>query len=142
MTRTLRQPPLDANGIVTQHDHSDIIADECVVRGITVHHIKNGRITSAAFKSSSDPYKGLSVDLSELIKDKTKFRGQSFKGAVEIIVEKPRSKDMLVGYDPLSTNNAHCQIWARENRKISNSQAKFLKENVEWFEQIDGILLT
>ena len=62
----LTQKPRDTNNVTMPHNHEDISNDNFVIRGISRLQIKNDRISSGAFKSSSDPYNGMSVDLAQI----------------------------------------------------------------------------
>ena len=61
-------PPYDANGIVTPHDHVAILDDDVLIRGVHASQVPSGRLSSAAFKSSTkcDPYFGMSVNLERI----------------------------------------------------------------------------
>ncbi len=132
----------DKNDVTHPHDHSDINAKDWLIRGITQYHIKDNRISSAAFKSSSDPYKGLSVDLKKLGGDR-RYPNEKHIGAVQLQSQVPRQRNLLVGYDPVSGNSSHCQIWRYENgpKNITPSQARHMQYNSKWLVEIENVAL-
>ncbi len=139
----LNKKPRDNNGITIPHDHEGIANDNSLIRGIARAHIVNARVSSAAFKSSSDPYKGMSVDLRQ-ISDARNYNTGNYVGAVKLFAAIPRERELLVGYDPLPQNDAHGQIWRYDGtvKNISGGQAKFMKRNSKWHVEIKDVALS
>lgn len=100
---------VDEDGHVIPHDAEDISDSDFLVRGIPQQQIVHGRISSGAFKSASDPYKGLSVDLEKETMANA-YPNDKHVGAVKFRVSVPRSQGLLVGREPLETNAAHCNV--------------------------------
>lgn len=139
----LNLPLRDTDENVIPHNHDQILNDHYLIRGVSRDHIKEGRVSSAAFKSSSDPYKGLSVDL-EIMTSEDKYLNKKYLGAVKFKAKHPRAKDLLVGYDPLSDNNAHCQLWRYNDgvsKNITSGQARFISRNCNWYIAIKDVEL-
>ena len=71
----LQPPPRDEDGNVVPHDNEGILPEDGIIRRIPEHHIvtdeKIGgrRISSMAFKCSSGPNGGMSVDLQQQIEE-------------------------------------------------------------------------
>ena len=71
----LAPPPFDSNGEIVPHDHDGILPDDGIIRRISEHWVvydqKLGhkRISSMAFKASSVPNGGMSVDLQREIEE-------------------------------------------------------------------------
>jgi hypothetical protein len=142
----LKLPLRDENGKVIEHDHDDITNDQTVIRGITQHHIKDGRITSIAYQASSDIGEGMSVELKELIELDNKspvehiMSNSSFIGAVSFTVGSLREINYKVGYDPISAletnpNPYHCQVWG----EFPKSKKKKLARIAKKFADLDDI---
>lgn len=138
----LQNKPRDENGVTIPHDHDEINDNDWLLRGISNQHIINGRVTSGAFKSSTDPYKGMSVDL-EKLDGARNYPNERHLGAVKFLTEIPRQKELLVGYDSLTENDAHSQVWRFDEniRNITSSQARHMSKNCEWEIEIEGVNL-
>lgn len=138
------EKPRDASGTTIPHDHGDIAVDEFLVRGVTKHSVRNNRISKSLFKSSTDPYKGLSVDLERLALTKD-YTSDKFIGAVKLAVRAARDLGLFVGYDPvLDENLAHCQIWNPPNpsaRAIGTSNSKQLCSCSEWHTEVPNVAI-
>lgn len=136
----LKLHPRDENGKVIEHDHDEITNDQTVIRGITQHHIRDGRITSIAYQASSGSGEGMSVELKELIERDNKSpvehikSNSSFVGAVSFTVGSLREINYKVGYDPIlegpNPNPYHCQVWGEfpksNKRKLAQIAKKFV----------------
>lgn len=140
----LKAKPHDQNGLTIPHDHEEIESKENLIRGITSHHIINQRISKGAFKSSTDPYKGLSADLERLASERSYSSGK-YRGAVKFPVAAPRKKDLLVGYDPEENNHAHCQVWRPpengEGKRITAAGEKAICSSSDWHVEIEGVTI-
>lgn len=138
------QKPRDDNAFTIPHDHEQIEGSELLIRGIPSQQIVNQRISSGAFKSSSDPYKGMSVDL-ERCSEGIDYTSGKYVGAVKFKVQHPRSKNHWVGYDPIlepEKNLAHSQIWRPPDpspKRISDGVSKLVHRNAEWYTEIEGV---
>jgi hypothetical protein len=151
-------PPKDKNGFATPHDHHEILDHHRLIRGISHEHVyrdANGRpvrLSSAAFDLSSaevDPYKGLSVDLEELmlaagLDPAEQAATRNFAGSVALKVSSFRSRNFLVGYDPLPENPFHGGVWedATRKSKMTRGTRKALLREASWLVQIDDIPIT
>ncbi|MAN45399.1 MAG: hypothetical protein GYB49_15800 [Alphaproteobacteria bacterium] len=123
------------------YDDTEIVAEDELIRGIPASQIKNGRVSSGAFKSSSDPYRGMSVDLASLEPEQV-YPNEKHLGAVKFVASCPREKNLLVGKDPIATNHAHCNIWRHEDgeaKSISTSQARHMQKSSEWHVSIENV---
>jgi hypothetical protein len=144
----LRPPPRDTNGVVVPHDHQDIAEDDGIIRRISDEHIVSAsrpgtrRISSMAFKGSSDAPGGMSVDIESLIIE----AGQNprefvttlrFMGSVYFKAGFLRSVGLLVGYDPLPENAAHGEVWGNFSRGVQ----RHLRAAAIWYVEIDGVSL-
>jgi hypothetical protein len=122
-------PPRDADGNVIPHDHAEILADHHVIRHTTpLHVVDDGqgrkRIASGVYVESSEPPKGMSVDLEEWTVgaglDPLNYVAPAH-GAVELRVGDLRALGLQVGYHPLPDNPHHCEVWgvkSTHRRKI------------------------
>ncbi len=139
----LNKKQRDCNDITVPHDHEGVTNDNLLIRGISRVHIVNHRVSSAAFKSSSDPYKGMSIDLGQ-INDARSYNTGNYVGAVKLLAAIPRDKELLVGYDPLPSNDAHGQIWRYDGtvKNITGGQANYMKRNSEWHVEIIDVALS
>lgn len=71
----LQPPPRDSKGNVTEHDHAGIHEKDGIIRRISEQQIVNDekiggrRLSTMAFRPSTDPTGGMSVDLQNLIEE-------------------------------------------------------------------------
>ena len=140
----LTPPPRDSNGLVVPHDHDGILDGDTLIRGIPAVHIQDGRVTSGAFKSSvnNDPYLGMSVDLEKLTNGYV--LQPRYEGAVKFPAIVPRNEELLVGYDPVEGNTAHCGIWRTGDGgpvRMNKGKSRYLQRNCEWYLEVEGISL-
>lgn len=142
MSKTPKEMPRNADGVTIPHDHDDIYERDFLIKGVPSHQIKDNRISTALFKSSSDPYKGSSADLEQLAGGRNYSSGK-YLGAVKFTASIPREKRLSVGYDPIKDENvAHCQIWrstATKIKNISGGEANHMRRNSVWHVQIEGV---
>jgi hypothetical protein len=151
----MKPPPKDGNGLASPHDHDEILNGHRVIRGVSnefVHRDKEGRplrLSSALLEPSSanvDPYCGLSVDIEQLmlahgIDAATHASNRHFLGSIAFTVNSFRSRNFLVGYDPLQENPCHGGIWqdaARGSKLTRGTKMSPLRE-ATWYVAIDGI---
>jgi hypothetical protein len=143
----LRPPPLDEHGNVIPHDHEGVLAADGVIRRISeLQLVKDGqgakRVSSMAFKPSSEPNAGMSVDLEASIVEagldpKAYVTTPRWMGSIRFEAGKLRAEGFCVGYDPLPDNPHHGEVWGA----FSTGQQKKLKAMAEWFVKIDGVSL-
>lgn len=148
----LLPPPRDENGNVVPHDHEGILPEHGIIRRIPEHHVvmdeKIGgrRISSMAFKPSSGPNGGLSVDLQQQIEEeghdaKAYVTTPHWVGSIRFIAGELRGEDFKVGFDPieLKTGNQpnpyHGEVWG----KFSKGKQNRLRQLCDWFVPIDGV---
>jgi hypothetical protein len=138
----LAQPPRDAGGQVSPHDHDGILAAHGVIRRISPYHMvpdekspTGRRISSAAFQASKGENAGMSVDLEQSIIDagadpKEYVLQPPFIGAVRFIVGQLRNLGFRVGFDPLPTNPHHGEVWGTFNgsnkKKLSEIASPYI----------------
>lgn len=140
-------PPRDANGEVIPHDHPEILGDHIVIRRISEKQIVvdggQRRISSIAFKPSSGPNGGMSVDLESFIiaqqLDPRAFvTTPVWMGSVCFRAGDLRADTLKVGYDPLPDNDCHGEVWGATKRP----QWRRLQRLAVWYVQIDGVEIT
>jgi len=151
----LTAPPRDSDGCVLPHDHDEIGNDDGVIRRISELWItadKNGnrRISSMAYKASSGPNGGMSVDLVALITaggldPRVYVTTPRWVGSVIFTAGNLREAGFRVGYDPLEeqppdqpANPYHGEVWGA----FSKGQQKRLAEMARWFVALEGVSLT
>lgn len=143
----LEPPPRDVRGEVIPHDHEGILPDDGIIRRISEQQLirddKTGgrRISSMAFKPSSGPNGGLSVDLQRQVEeaglDARKFvTTPRWTGSIRFKAGELRAEGFQVGYEPLEPDNPyHGEVWGRFT-KVKQSR---LRQLCEWFVQIDNV---
>jgi hypothetical protein len=146
----LSDPPRDANGDATPHDHPDIADSDRVIRRISTHHVvrdpkapSGSRVFSAAFQASSNGNRGMSVDLETSILqaglDCVSFVTKpEFPGSVLFQAGFLRSEALQVGYDPLPGNPHYGEVWG----DFSRSRRSRLLAAARWLNPIPGVDLT
>lgn len=144
---TLQSPPLDSNMQVQPHDHPEILDQDGIIRRISEQHLINDektggrRISSIALKPSSGQNGGLSVDLKRQIEEaglnpQTYVTSPRWMGSLLFQASHFRQLDMLVGFDPLTENPFHAQVWGDLKKKTNQ---KILFEHCRWFVQIQHV---
>ncbi len=142
----LDPPPRDSAGTVVPHDHNGIAATDGVIRRISDRQIVTDRNTGArrlssfAFKPSSEAHGGMSVDLQREIElagldARAYVSTPRWIGSVRFDAGSLRAEGFLVGYDPLPDNPFHGEVWGR----FSSVDIKRLVELCEWFVPIPGV---
>lgn len=144
-----RPPPAkDSSGNTVPHDCTRIPTGSSVVRRISHFHVvdgKNGRrrLSSALMQPSTDPYRGLSVDVEVFAQEDgvdltSLIASRGFVGAVAIPVAAFRELNLLVGCDPVPDNQCHGQAWPDASRdgKITGSGKTRLLRRASWFWEI------
>ena len=144
----LQPPPRDADGNVEPHDHNGIQAGDGVIRRVSDQQVvtdpKTGgrRLSSMAFKPSTDPNAGMSVDLENEIEKagldtRTYVTTPRWVGSVRFEAGALRGEGFMVGFDPLPENPYHGEVWGT----FSKAKQKRLGELCQWFVSIDGVSL-
>lgn len=143
----IAMPLRDQSGVVIPHDHPELSDADAVVRRISeqqlvTHSDGKRRIASLAFNPSTTGSKSLSVDLVSLIerdgRDPKEFvTTPRWMGSVKFSVNDFRSREFLVGYEPLADNPYHGGVWGN----FSNSKRKELSSIAQWFVEIKGVSL-
>jgi hypothetical protein len=144
----LKPPPRDTDGIVVPHDSEEILASDGVIRRVSItYHVirdKSGapRLSSMAFKPSTDRYGGLSVDLLAQIVElghdpRAYVTNPTFMGSVIFRAEDVRKLGLCVGSDPCPDNKAHGQVWGISTKSVQRG----LQGLAEWFVAIPNVAL-
>ncbi|GGX56895.1 hypothetical protein GCM10011309_02210 [Litorimonas cladophorae] len=135
--------PYDDARNVIPHDSREIVDDDLLIRGIPEGQIKNGRISSGAFRSSSkerDPHRGMSIDIEKIVSEES-YQSGPYVGSVQFAVSIPRGHSLLVGCDPLPENEAHGQIWRVEDgpKPMTGGQTRSIHRSCVWHVEIEGV---
>lgn len=141
--------------MVVPHDDPGIPEDEILIRRINPD--QHGawdedqqafRLSSKAFKSSSLPPYGMSVDVRGLMAaagvDQVEFvTTPVYSGSVSFSVGQLRGANLWVGYDPLeettedAANPFHAEVWGNPRpESFTKLQERMLMRHCEWFVQI------
>ncbi len=97
-------------------------------------------MSSMAFKASTGPNGGMSVDLEKEI-EKAGLDARAYVttprwvGSVRFEAGALRCEGFMVGFDPLPENPYHGEVWGA----FSKSEQKRLRELCQWFVSIDGV---
>lgn len=157
----LTQPPRDEDGNVTPHDHDGIGAGDTIIRRISSEWVvrgKNGkpRLSSLAFKPSSGPNGGMSIDLEVLIlEDELSPREHvttpRWTGSIWWPARTIRAQNLMVGFEPLEEdpphppNPYHGEVWSKvvkgNKRPFTSSQQDDLRKTADWYVAIDGVAI-
>jgi len=136
---------------VEAHDNVDIADTDLLIRRIDAveHIVPDGRggkrVSSEAFKPSSRPPYGLSIDVKRLIESAgiepvIFVTTPKFRGSVEFAASIPRSVDLMVGLDPLPENKFHGEIWGKVRPdRFTGSQERALQNGASWLVAIPGV---
>jgi hypothetical protein len=140
------QPPQRNHaGEVVPHDHAEILDFHLVIRRISSNHIVTdaagqARLSSMAFKPSSGPNGGMSVDIEPFIAaaghDPRAFvTTPQWGGSVFFVVREIRARALRVGYDPIPENEFHGEVWG------TRGQFRQLQAISQWYVQIPDVAL-
>lgn len=143
----LSPPPNDEHGVVP-HDHQEIADNDRVLRRVstelTVFDPKIGgrRLSSMAFRKSSGPRGGMSVDLECLIVEaghdvRQWVTSPRWAGSVVFRVGDLRAERLQVGFDPLPDNPYHGEVWG----EFTKAQQRTLARSCAWFVPIPDVSL-
>lgn len=150
----LTPPPRDPNGGILPHDHQQISNDDGVIRRISEQWVVpdkdgNRRVSSMAFRASSGPNGGMSVDLEALIiangvDPKGYVTSPRWTGSVIFTAGSLRAEGFWVGYDPLDeelpdqpANPYHGEVWG----SFPKSKQRRLAQIANWYVALPGVLL-
>jgi hypothetical protein len=131
----MKPPPLDEAGRVVPHDHEDIGDDWTVIRRIHAGWLKEATdgaisLSTASFAESSEPPRGMSIDILNLIEDSNIDARAYVTGmpnhpyAVSFRVGQLRALGLRVGFDPL------VEVWGIGNSRGPKNE---LRKIAEWF---------
>lgn len=136
-------PPRDADGRVTPHNHGGILDSHFVLRHTVPHdlHPDEGggqRVSSGAYSASSGPSGGMSVDIeSWMIEDGLdilNYVTDPAHGAKRLNVGELRNAGFMVGWDPVTEypeNPHHGQVWGNFNGSKNKRRIMALAETVK-----------
>lgn len=147
----LTQPPRNAAGEVTPHDHDGIVADDVIVRRVSEYQLatdKDGkrRISSVLYKASTGTT-GMSINIEKLIVEagldpKQYVSSPKWTGSVWFTAGALRGFGLMVGYDPVEDPKQpdphHGEAWGVFNKGQVNS----LKKAAQWYVEIADVSLT
>lgn len=149
----LSPPPRKADGAVAPHDHSEILDVDGVIRRVSEQQVvfdaKLGgkRLSTKAFKPSSGPDDGLSVDLQRLIEEagldaREYVTSPRWIGSIRFVAGELRAEGFRVGFDPITgsgeyVNPFHGEVWGAFTR----AQITRLSRICEWFVELDDVAL-
>lgn len=144
----LQPPPRNPQGELLPHDHDGIGACDGVIRRISEKQIVadsegRRRISSKAFKPSTSPNGGMSIDIEKLIIEakldpRAYVTTPRWTGSVRFVVGELRNEGFMVGFDPLLPENPfHGEVWG----KFTRPQVRRLQELAVWFVTIPEVKL-
>ena len=135
------------------HDHQEILPDDGIIRRVSEEQIVEDkkaeggrRISSKAYKPSSGPNGGMSVDLQRQIEEagrdaKVFVTTPKWTGSIRFVAGAIRQEGFSIGYDPVKDtdpeveNPFHGQVWG----SFTGSKQKRLRELSTWFVKIEGV---
>lgn len=153
---SLKDPPCDTGGNVTPHDHDGIRPQDGIIRRVPEHWVVEdaktpgrSRLSSMAFKASSGPNGGMSVDLQQQIEEagldaKQYVTTPRWVGSVRFTAGALRDEGYMVGFDPVLNNPDypdnpyHGQVWG----SFSKGKQRRLKKLCDWFVPIEGVSIS
>lgn len=143
----LTPPQRDGEGNVVPHDHQEIAGECGIIRRISEHFVVEGdlgqkRISSMAFRPSSGPNGGMSIDIESSIVEagvdpREHVTSPRWIGSIRFTAQALRNEQFQVGFDPLEENAHHGQVWGA----FSKPQQKRLREICDWFVVIEGVAI-
>lgn len=143
----LQPPPRNPQGEVLPHDHCGIASDDGVIRRISENQVVadstgQRRVSSKAFKPSTGPNGGMSIDLERLIIEakqdpRAYVTTPRWTGSVRFEAGALREEEFMVGFDPRPENPYHGEVWG----KFTRAQQRRLQQLAVWFVAIPGVKL-
>lgn len=127
-----KEPPRDANGFTTPHDHDEILDEHHVIRHILPNELSGDgaggkRVSSGAYSESGDPSKGMSIDIEDWMHadglPSLHYVRDPQHGAVRLKVGDLRALGLRVGWDPRKeepaypANPHHGLVWGLTSGK-------------------------
>ena len=143
----LNAPPYDEAGNVEPHDHDGIQLTDGIIRRIperwVVDDVKAAtgrRLSSLAFRPSSGPNGGMSIDLQQQIEDdgldaKKFVTTPYWVGSIRFVAAALRAEEFNIGFDPTPENPYHGQVWGT----FSKGKQKTLRQLCDWFVPIPDV---
>ena len=140
-------PPLDPDGNVVPHNHSDIHNADGIIRRVSPQQVVpdpksvGGRkLSSIVFNPSSSKNGGLSVDLKRPIVEDgidpiAHVTSPRWIGSVILTAQDFRDETLMVGYHPIPDNAYHGEVWGN----FSDGRKKRLLRIAQWFVAIPGV---
>ncbi|MGH6849319.1 MAG: hypothetical protein ACREDD_02530 [Methylocella sp.] len=129
------------------HDHSGIASEDGVIRRVSEKQVAADstgqlRVSSKAFKPSTGPNGGMSVDLEKLVIEANQdprayVTTPRWTGSVRFLAGALREEGFMVGFDPRPENPYHGEVWGR----FTMAQRRRLRELAVWFVAIPGVKL-
>lgn len=140
---------------VAPYDEEKISSVDTIIRRINPkQHVvwdsnkECNRVSTKAFSPSSGECGGMSVDIESLIIEndhdpKEYVTTPIFTGSVSFLASDVRELELRIGYDPISENPYHGEVWGNNQRpnRFSNSQKKKLKAASKWYVELKGVSL-
>ncbi len=137
---------------VDPYDEQKIGAVDVIIRRINpVQHVvwdgnrQVKRVSSKAYNKSLGPMEGMSVDIEALIVaagiDPKEFvTTPVYTGSVILSAQAIRDLKLWIGYDPISGNPYHGQVWLPESKNnFTGSQKSGLANAAAWYVEIPGV---
>jgi len=143
----LDAPLYDGAGNVVPHDHGGIQPGDGIIRRVPElwivgdeKAIGGRRLSSMAFRASSGPNDGMSVDLQQQLEEagldaRVFVTTPRWIGSIRFVAAALRNEGFQVGFDPTEENPYHGQVWGN----FSKGKQRRLRELCEWFVAILGV---
>jgi hypothetical protein len=143
----MKPPPFDEAGRVVPHDHEEIGDDWIVIRRIYAGWLKESTdgligVSTASFTESSEPPRGMSIDILNLIDEAGIDASAHVTGlpnhpyAVSFRAGDLRAMGLKIGFDPLKerqpfpANPFHGEVWGIRNSRGAKNE---LRRIADWF---------
>lgn len=143
---------------IEPYDEALISDDDTIIRRINPeHHIVEDdnrrvwRVSTKAYRKSSGPKLGMSVDIEALIEAdgldaRTFVTTPVYTASVAFSAGSARAVDLIVGYEPIvdvvgfADNPYHGEVWTREpSKRFSRLQTEALASSAWWYVKIPGV---
>lgn len=112
------------------------------------------RISTKAFQASPKQQSGMSIDIEKLalndgVDPREWVTTPKFRGSVFFKAELVRNLGLRVGYEPVEKNGEieanpyHGEVWGPMEKpyKITKSEQKGIHEKVQWYVELEGVML-
>lgn len=140
------------NLAVDPYDEAQIKAVDAIIRRISLKdHVvwdenrQRHRIASNAYRKSSGPKGGMSVDIEALITatgqdPRVYVTTPVFIGSVVFSATDVRSLGLWIGYEPIPDNPHHGEVWATTDKKhFSDAQKTGLAKAARWYVELPDV---